>query len=54
MSTDGRRPSKRRIEAAQATLAEVSTLERGDLIDDATRDEINHIIYVLDRLMEPS
>jgi thioredoxin-like negative regulator of GroEL len=46
-----RRVSKRRMEAALSTLADLTT-EDHDELDGAARDEIAHVIDVLDRLVE--
>lgn len=52
MATDTTpRVSKRRMEAAQSTLADLTT-EEYDELDGTVRDEIAHVIDVLDRLIE--
>ena len=43
--------TRRRIEAAINTLGDLSTEDREEL-DGRTRDEIGHIIDVLDRILE--
>lgn len=51
MATEtARKVSKRRMEAAQSTLADLTT-EDHDELDGAVRDEIAHVIDVLDRLI---
>ena len=46
-----RRVTKRRIEAAICTLADL-TSEDHDELDGTVRDEISHVIHVLDRLID--
>lgn len=43
--------TKRRLEAALCTLADLTTEEHEEL-DGATRDEIGHVIYVLDQIID--
>lgn len=45
------RVSKRRIEAAICTLADLTT-EEHDELDGAMRDEIGHVIFTLDQILE--
>jgi hypothetical protein len=43
--------TRRRLEAALCTLGDLTT-EDHDALDGATRDEIAHVIDVLDQLIE--
>lgn len=43
--------TKRRMEAALCTLADL-TAEDHDELDGGTRDELSHVIDVLDRMIE--
>ena len=45
------RVSTRRLEAALRTLGDL-TQEEHELLDGETRDEIGHVRYVLDELIE--
>lgn len=45
------RVSKRRIEAAISTLADLTT-EEHEALDGRTRDEISHVIFVLDEILD--
>lgn len=46
-----RRVTKRRIEAAICTLADLTTEDHEEL-DGRTRDEIGHVIHALDQIFE--
>ena len=46
-----RRVTKRRIEAALNTLGDLTTEEHDELTG-SVRDEISHVIYVLDQLLD--
>lgn len=43
--------SKRRIESAIGTLGDLTTEEHPEL-DGRTRDEVSHVIYVLETIIE--
>jgi hypothetical protein len=43
--------SRRRMEAAINTLADLTTEDHEEL-DGGTRDEISHVIFVLDQILE--
>lgn len=51
MSAGQRRVSRRRIDAAINTLGDLTAEEHHEL-DGGTRDEVSHVIYALEQVLE--